>query len=185
MHFVAKAAVLAAAFGLVSTANAGDRVTVKLGETITHNGYELTVTKTGSKIVNIKKGKKDKRGEYERMSLDFSIKNVNAEGINIFYTGNEDPRLEEAVTVAGVNVVNAQRALNMRPGLTTSSSFAPNHRAFAYTYKDTNAEGEEVSKTIDFRVGTYFLPGDSTSTAFNAWLKKGEEPEISFEIHAK
>ena len=185
MHFVTKTAILAAAFGLVSTAYAGDRVTVKLGETITHNGYELTVNKTGSKTVKIKKGKKDKRGEYDKLTLDFSIKNVSAEGINIFYTGNTDPRLEEGVSVAGVNVVNAQRALNMRPGLTTAGSFAPKHRSFAYTYKDTNEAGEEVSKTMDFRVGTYFLPGDTTSTSFNAWVKTGEEPEISFEIHAK
>jgi len=170
---------------LATTSFAGERVSVKLGETIEHNGYKVTATKTGQKVVTIKKGKKDKRGNYIKMNLEFSITNVNAEGLNIFFTGNEDPRLETTYWVASVNVVNAQRALNMRPALTTSGSIAPKHRQFAYTYKDTNAEGEEVKRTKDFRVGTYFLPGDSANVNFTSWVKEGEEADISFEIIAK
>ena len=170
---------------LTNTSLASERVSIKLGETLTHNGYKLTATKTGQKAVTIKKGKKDKRGDYIKMNVEFSITNESAEGINIFYTGNKDPNLETIVKVATVDVVNAQRALNMRPGLTTGGSIHPLHREYAYTYKDTNSEGEEVNKTLDFRVGTYFLPGDSQSVGFTTWVKDGEEPEISFEIIAK
>ena len=81
-------------------------------------------------------------------------------------------------------MVNAQKALNMRPGLTTSGMIGPNVRKFSYTYKET-VDGEEVDRNIDFTVGKYFLPGDTRSISFNAWVKSGEIPEISFEVYGK
>jgi len=185
MNAIIRGSLVISGLMLALSANAADRVTVKMGETIAANGYELSVSKTGTKTVNIKKGKKDKRGEYDKVTLDFSIKNVNAPGIDIYYTGNTDPRLEDAAPVAQVNVVNAMKALNMRPGLTTQSTIQPQHREFSYVYKETNEAGEEVEMTKTFRVGTHFLPGASRSISFNAWVKSGETPEISFEVYAK
>ena len=185
MNAIIKSSVLLAAMTMASTAFASERVTIKLGETVEHNGYKLTATKTGQKAVKIKKGKKDKRGMYTKMDLEFTLTNVSAEGLSVFFTGNKDPNLDTEYKVGGIDVVNAQRALNLRPGLTTGGWLLPKHRYYAYTYKDTNEEGEEVTKTKDFRIQTYFLPGDTASVNFTSWVKEGEEPEISFEIKTK
>ena len=185
MNAFVKGSLLLGAMTMASTAFASERVTLKLGETVEHNGYKITATKTGQKEVNIKKGKKDKRGWYVKMDLEFTLTNVNAEGLNVYFTGNKDPNLDTNYVVGAVDVVNAQKALNLRPGLTTGGAMAPKHRFYAYTYKDTNAEGEEVTLTKDFKIQTYFLPGDTASVNFTSWLKKGEEAEITFEIKTK